>query len=77
MHAVACGLDSALGDFLLLFMDAEATFAIYFLSFSPDITMLPWQLTGLCAVPTASIIKRIPQRKGAELVTICHEQTVP
>ena len=77
MHAVACGLNYALADFLLLFMDAEATFAIYYLYFSPDITMLQWQLTGLCAVPTASIIKRIPQKKGAELVTICLEETVP
>ena len=45
--------------------------------FPPDITMLEWKYTGLCGVPHVSVITRIPKTKGAELVTLCHEQTVP
>ena len=39
--------------------------------------MLEWKYTGLCGVPHVSVIKRIPQSKEIEIVTLSHENTAP
>ena len=43
----------------------------------PDLSMMDWICTAPCSMPHTSIIKRIPQRKGAEMKILSLNTALP